>query len=112
MAITGLVELLLLVIVVDLWLGSTTTTIGAGQVRRRHTVLGLGTTRTTPASDIASVDLHISMQTEGRYGTPYYDVRAVLTNGRKATLGSGIRSKPHAEWIAAQIRAAIGLRAA
>ncbi len=112
LAITGLVELLLVVVVIDLWLGSTTTTIGSGHVRRRHTVLGLGTTRTIAASDIATIDLHISMQTEGRYGTPYYDVRAVLGNGRKVSLGSGVRSKQQAEWIAAQMRSAIGLRAA
>jgi hypothetical protein len=111
LVITGLVELLLVVVVVDLWLGSTTTTVGSGEVRRRHTLLGLGSTRAIAASDIASVDLHISMQTEGRYGTPYYDVRAVLKNGRKVSLGSGVRSKPQAEWLAGQMRSAIGLRA-
>jgi len=64
------------------------------------------------AAEIASIDLHINMQTQGRYGTPYYQVRARLKSGRKASLGDGIRNKRHAEWLAAQMRAAIGMRQA
>jgi len=75
-----------------------------------NTVLGLGGTRTLRAVEIASIDPHINMQTQGRYGTPYYEVRARLTNGRKVSLGDGIRNKRHAEWLAAQMRAAIGMR--
>ena len=52
------------------------------------------------------------MQTQGRFGTPYYDIRATLKNGRKRTLGGGIRQKRHAEWLAAQVRGTIGIRAA
>jgi hypothetical protein len=95
--------------VVDLWLGATVVTVGNGSLRVRHTVLGLGGTRTLYAAEIASIDLHINMQTQGRFGTPYYEVRARLTNGRKASLGDGIRNKRHAEWLAAQMRAAIGV---
>jgi len=107
--LTGLVDLLLVYVVIDLWLGTTVVVAGNGTLRVRHTVLGAGSTRTLHAAEIASIDLHINMQTQGRYGTPYYEVRARLTNGRKVSLGDGIRNKRHAEWLAAQMRASIGV---
>jgi hypothetical protein len=108
--LTGLVDLLLVFVVVDLWLGVTTVVAANGELRVRHSVLGAGRQRTLLAGEVASIDLHINMQTQGRYGTPYYQVRAKLKNGRTAGLGDGIRNKRHAEWLAAQMRAAIGLR--
>ena len=110
--VTGFFELILIAIVVDLWLGSTIVTVGSGTVRRQHRVLGVTTTREIAAPEIARLDLHINMQTEGRYGTPYYELRATLTSGRKLSLGSGIRNKRHAEWLATQLRSDIGVRAA
>ena len=95
---------------IDLWLGATVVIAGNGTLRVRHAVLGAGRSRTLRAADIASIDLHINMQTQGRFGTPYYEVRARLTNGRKASLGDGIRNKRHAEWLAAQMRASIGVK--
>ena len=103
--VTGLFDLLLLAIVFDLWLGTTVMTVADCTARRRHGLVGFGRTRTIAGAEIARIELNISMQTSGRYGTPYYDVRAVLTNGRKASLADGIRSKRHAEWIAAELRA-------
>jgi len=108
--VTGLVDLLLVYVVIDLWLGSTVVTVGEGILHVRHAVLGAGSSRTLAAAEIASIDLHINMQTQGRFGTPYYEVRARLTNGRKASLGDGIRNKRHAEWLAAQMRASIGVK--
>jgi hypothetical protein len=107
--LTGLVVLLLVYVVIDLWLGTTVVVAADGTLRVRHTVLGAGRARTLAASAVASIDLHINMQTQGRYGTPYYELRARLTSGRKVSLGDGIRNKRHAEWLAAQMRASIGL---
>jgi hypothetical protein len=108
--LTGLIDLLLVYIVVDLWFGKTVVTAGTRTLRVRHTVLGAGGSRTLAAAEIASIDLHISMQTQGRYGTPYYELRARLKTGRKVALGSGVRDKRHAEWLAAQMRAAAGIK--
>lgn len=108
--VTGLFDLLLAFITLELWLGTTTVTAAAGELRVRHTLLGIGGTRVIAAADVASIELHIGMQTQGRYGTPYYDLRARLKSGRKQTLGSGVRNKRHAEWLAAQMRASIGLK--
>jgi len=109
-AITGLFELLLLLILADLWLGSTRVIIGAGVVRRRHTILGLGSTRVIPSKSIRTLDLHISMQSSGRSGTPYYELRATLDTGKHKHLGSGIRHKGYAEWLANRMRTEIGLK--
>jgi hypothetical protein len=108
--LTGLFDLLLGFITLELWLGTTTVTAAAGELRVHHTLLGIGGTRVLAAADIASIELHIGMQTTGRYGTPYYDIRARRKNGRKQTLGSGVRNKRHAEWLAAQMRAAVGIK--
>jgi hypothetical protein len=108
--LTGLIDLLLIYSALELWLGMSVVTAGHGALRVRHSLLGIGGTRVIPAADIAAIELHISMQTQGRHGTPYYQVRARLASGRKASLGSGIRNKRHAEWLAAQMRAAIGVK--
>jgi hypothetical protein len=108
--LTGLVDLLLVYVVLDLWLGATVVVAGNGALRARHTLLGMSSSRALYAGEIAAIDLHINMQTQGRYGTPYYQVRARLTNGRKVSLGDGIRNKRHAEWLAAQMRAAVGMK--
>jgi hypothetical protein len=110
--VTGLFDLLLIYIVIDLWLGATVVTTAAGTLRVRRSVVGSGSIRTVAAAEIARIELHIAMQTQGRFGTPYYDVRARLKNGRKVTLGTGIRNKRHAEWLADRIGGAIGVRGA
>jgi len=107
--VTGLFELLLLFIVCDLWCGSTTVIVRPGAVRRRHSLLGLGAWRTIPVSEIASIALAISMQTSGRSGTPYYEIRVVLKNRRRYGLGDGIRSKRHAEWLLEHMKNEAGI---
>jgi hypothetical protein len=108
--LTALVDVVLVLFALDLWLGQTRVTIGPGLVRRRHAILGLGSTRTIPSPDIMDVRLDITMQqNSGRSGTPYYELKALLKNGRRRSLGGGVRDKRQAEWLAAQMRSAIGL---
>jgi len=102
-------ELLLVVVVLDSWFGTTTVTIGSDAVHRRHAILGVGSTRVIPRSSIKGLDLNISMQSTGRTGTPYYELRATLDTGRRTHLGQGIRNKRHAEWLAERMRSDIGL---
>ncbi len=108
---TGFFELLILFIVGELWFGSTTVSIGSETVRRRVGMFGTGTTRVIPAQSIKQLDLHISMQSTGREGTPYYAIRATLDTGKYKHLGSGIRNKRHAEWLADRMKKEIGLAA-
>ena len=96
-------------IVLDAWFGTTQVTIGSDSVHRRHTILGIGSTRVIPKRSITRLDLHISMQSSGRSGTPYYELRATLAPTRRMHLGSGIRNKRHAEWLVERMRNEIGL---
>jgi len=102
--VTALVDLLLLVVLSDLWFGSTTVITSPGSIRRRHSLFGMGGWRTIAASEIAALKLHISMQTTGRAGTPYYEIRAMLKSGRRCALGDGIRNKRQAEWLLEQMQ--------
>jgi hypothetical protein len=106
--ITAGFELLLVLVVLDSWCGTTTVTIGSEAVRRRHAILGIGSTRVIAKPRIKSLDLHISMQTSGRTGTPYYALRATLDTGRRTHFAHGIRNKRHAEWLAERMRSEIG----
>ena len=108
--LTGLFELLLLAIVADLWLGTTDVTVGPQTIRCRQAIAGFGTTREIASADIAKIDMHISMQTTGRAGTPYYEIRATTRTGRRHSLGNGIAKKAHADWLANDIRSTIALR--
>jgi hypothetical protein len=59
-----------------------------------------------PAVELKDIVLKIGMQSGDRL---WYDLYAVRTNGRKLDVGGGIRDKREAEWIAAQLRRALGL---
>jgi hypothetical protein len=107
--VTALFDLLMLFIVLDLWFGSTTVLVSAGTVRRRGGFLGAGGWQTIAAAEIASLSPTISMQTSGRAGTPYYEIRVVLKNGGRSALGDGIRNKRHAEWLARRMAEEAGV---
>jgi len=67
-------------------LGSTRITIAQGLLRKRYSLLGIPiSSRTMPASDISRLKLKVGMQSGGRSGTPYYDIQAVLLNGKNQT---------------------------
>ena len=107
----GLFEVLLVLIALDLWFGSTRITIGQGVLRKRYSMLGIPfSTGTMPASDISRLKLKVGMQSGGRSGTPYYDIQAVLLNGKNQSLAGSIRNKHHADWLAAQISSALSLK--
>lgn len=105
-------EALFVVLCVDLWFSTTTVCIGAGRVSRRYAVAGIGATKTWAARDVTALTLTIGSQTQGRTGTPYYDIRATLATGRAQTLVPRIRDKRHAEWLSARMREALGVDAA
>ena len=59
-----------------------------------------------PAVELKDIVLKIGMQSGDRV---WYDLHAVRANGRKLDVGGGIRDKREAEWIATQLRRALGL---
>jgi hypothetical protein len=59
-----------------------------------------------PPSEIEDITTKITMQAGGR---PYYDLVALLKNGKKVTAGHAGRDKHEAEWLVATIKRALHL---
>jgi hypothetical protein len=75
-----------------------------GVTIRRHW-LGLGGTRTIPASDIEAIAHGTGMQNND---VVYYDVRAVLRSGSSVVLAKTLRDKRDAQGIARRIQRQLG----
>ncbi|MGZ8398359.1 MAG: hypothetical protein ACXWWN_04905 [Gemmatimonadales bacterium] len=103
--LTGLVGVLILISVLDLWLGVSRVTVDAGTLTWATGYLVPGRERTLHASEIADVITSIGM----RAGTTvYYDVTVVRKTGKKVKVGSSLRNKREAEWLAGRIKKALG----
>jgi hypothetical protein len=95
--------------VLDLWFGTTRVVIDMDEVRIRNAILGLGRTRRFQAAEFADVKLKIGMQSGGRSGTPYYQIRLVRRGGRDVIAGQQIKDKREAEWLAEEIKKSLRL---
>ncbi len=104
----GLFDVLLIWAVCDMWFGTATVMIGSGVIAYRKSLLGMGSVNKTPFANIKALDLHIGMQSGGRSGTPYYDIKMILVNNKRRTLAGAIRDKRMAEWILAEWQEAMG----
>lgn len=100
----GLFDLLFGYIVLVLWCEVVRVRVNAAGVRIAKGLGSPGAERLFPASEIEDVRLAIGM-TSGT--TAYYDVKLMLRGGRSLSAGGGIRHKHEAEWIAAQVLAAL-----
>lgn len=95
---------------VELWLGVARVRIEEGRVEVRRSWLGLGWTRSIPAADVTGLGLRIGMQHGRSAGTPYYDLVIHRAAGRPLLAARHVRSKRDAEWLASEMKLAIGLR--
>ena len=100
----GLFGLLLLIAVLDQWLGVTRVTAGDGAVTVASGWLVPGRERTLRAAEVADVTTRIGSQAGG---TPYYDVMIVTAAGKRMAAGRAIRDKREAAWLAATIAGAL-----
>jgi hypothetical protein len=103
--VTGIVGLLILVGVLDLWLQVSRVSVDAGTVTWATGYISTGRERTLPASEIADVIASIGMQAGA---TVYYDVAVVRKNGKKIKVGRSVRDKGEAEWLAVKIKSGLG----
>lgn len=102
--VTGLIGLLILIGVLDLWLQVSRVTVDAGTLTWATGYLFPGQERTLHASEIADVIAAIGMQAGT---TVYYDVAVVKKNGKKIKVGWSVRDKREADWLAGRIKEAI-----
>jgi hypothetical protein len=108
----GFFDLLLLTGAVQLWMGTSRVIVAPGGVRVQMGLLGGGKWREFPKSQILDIQVVITAQQGGATGTPYYDIRLLQTEHQNVTLGRTIKDKEEAEWIAAEMRKSLRLRAA
>jgi len=106
----GLFDLLLVYGVLHVTLGSARIGVANGEILSRTGILGLGSTRRIPASDVASIVPVVSMQQGGSSGNALYAIRLRLKNGRKYNLADEIDSRQEARWVVAQIETLAGLK--
>lgn len=106
----GLVDLLLILGVFHVALGSARIGVANSEILSRKAILGTGSTRRIPASDVASIAPVVSMQQGGNSGNAFYAIRLRTKNGRQYTLADEIDSRQEARWIVSQIETLAGLK--
>ncbi len=103
--VTGLIGILILISVLDLWLGVSRVTVDAGTLTWASGYLFPGRERSLPAAEIADVVALIGMQAGT---TLYYDVAVVRKSGKKVKVGRSVRDRREAEWLAGVLKKALG----
>jgi hypothetical protein len=106
----GLFDLLLVYGVLHVALGSARIGVANGEILSRTGILGLGSTRRIPASDVASIVPVVSLQQGGSSGNALHAIRLRMKNGRKYTLADEIDSRQEARWVVAQLETLAGLK--
>jgi hypothetical protein len=109
--LTGLVDLLLVAVVLDLWAGASCVAIDGTSVVVTRSLLGLRRSRTLDAAQIVAIETKVTMQSHGRWGTPYYAILARTPAARHVEFARGIRGRARAEGLAAHMRASVKLKA-
>jgi hypothetical protein len=106
----GLFDLLLFYGAFRVTLGSSRIGVANGEILSRIGILGMGSTRRIPASDVASILPVVSMQQNSNSANALYAIRLRTKNGRKLTLADEIGSRQEARWIVSQIETLAGLK--
>jgi hypothetical protein len=86
--------------------GTTTVTVGPGEMEIRKDILGWNwSTTTIPASDVVEIETKVGMSMSGSNGntTNFYDINVVCRDA-EATAGSGMTDKLEAESLAEQMQ--------
>lgn len=104
-AVLGGLGLLLLAIGGGLWLRSTTVEAVNGELRIQNRWVVFSRSLVLRREEIQGFDLNRSMQ---RGYEVWYDLRALLRNGRRVTVASGL-SKTEAPWLRAAIKKNLGM---
>ena len=109
--IFGLIGLLLLWAVLEMWLGRYRIVIDGGRIRTTHSLI-FSASKSWAFSEIESISAHVGM-TQSPSATQaakaWYDVRLKPYQGRQVALVSSIRSKTEAHWLAAELEKLAGI---
>jgi HEAT repeat protein len=91
--------------------GSARIGVGNGEILSRRGILGLGTTRRFPFSEVASIVPVGSVQQGGNSGdNSIYSIQLHTKSGQKFTLADEISTRQEARWIVSQLETLAGLK--
>jgi hypothetical protein len=102
--IVGGFDLVLLLGVLQLWLGTARVVAGREGLSVIRGILGVERTRSASAQEIQDVTIAIGMQAGL---TVYYDIRVTLQDGNRLGAGGGLRDKREAEWLVQKLKEAL-----
>ncbi len=103
----GFFDLLLILAVFHVTLGTARILVGDGQLSSSTRMLGIGSTKRFSVAEIEA----ILPVTSGQQGNnPLYAIRLRTKDGRRITLADEIASRQEARWIVSQIESLAGLK--
>jgi len=102
----GFIDLIVLAVVFGLWFSASRVTASRDAVTVTRVAFGWRRERVVPVTDIAGFKLDVGM-TAG--ATTYYDIKLVRRDGKTDTVGSAIKDKLEAEWLAAEMTRCAGI---
>ena len=91
-------------------IGSARIFVGNGEIQSRRGLLGFGSLRRTPFSEVVSVTPVGSLSQGGNSDSSIYTIQLLTKSGKKITLADEIISRQEARWIVSQIETLVGLK--
>lgn len=101
------VDVLLLLGLVNIWLGKSRIVAATSGLEVKRSWLLVRRVWTWNTSEVADVIAKMGTTSGNKV---FYNIKVVTTGGRQYTAATMIRDKHEAEWLAAQVRDALGLR--
>jgi hypothetical protein len=110
-ALFALGDLLVIFGFFHLTFGSARIGVGNGEILSRRGLLGMGTTRRFPFSEVASIVPVGSVQQGGNSDdNSIYSIQLQTKSGQKLTLADEISSRQEARWVVSQLETLAGLK--
>lgn len=110
-ALFALGDLLVIFGFLHVTFGSARIGVGNGEILSRRGILGMGTTRRFPFTEVASIVPVGSVQQGGNSDdNSIYSIQLNTKNGQKVTLADEISSRQEARWVVSQIETLAGLK--
>ncbi len=104
----GLFDLVLFYAVIRATMGSFRIEVGNGKLISRRALLGIGSAREIPFSDISQI---LAVTPSVGQGTqPLYSLRLLTKAGKKLTLADSIDNRQEARWVVAQLEKFVALK--
>ena len=106
----ALADVFLIFAALHVSVGSIRICVGNGEITRASRILGIGSTKRFPVSEIEAIVPVTGGQQSSSSGSTVYSIRLRTKNGKRCTLADDIASRQEARWIVSQIESLAGLK--